>query len=76
MIFCFSSYYNIYVKQLECSHFVFHLQIFPPKTTGCRSECELSGSYASLECPSPPGPPVCLPESRRDPQVCYQNLIL
>ncbi|KAL5282564.1 hypothetical protein ACFFRR_005584 [Megaselia abdita] len=43
--------------------------IFPPKTTGCRSECELSGSYASLECPSPPGPPVCLPESRRDPQA-------
>ncbi|XP_055908357.1 uncharacterized protein LOC129943132 [Eupeodes corollae] len=44
-------------------------KIFPPKTSSCRSDCELSGSYASLECPSPPGPPVCLPESRRDPQA-------
>ncbi|GAB0087497.1 NACHT domain-containing protein [Sergentomyia squamirostris] len=41
---------------------------YPPKATSYQSECELSGSYVSLECPSPPGPPACLPESRRDPQ--------
>lgn len=30
----------------------------------------------SLECPSPPGPPACVTESRRDPQVCiYANKI-
>lgn len=36
-----------------------------------RSECELTGSYISLECPSPPGPPPqsFLDNSRKDPQV-------
>ncbi|EDS29102.1 conserved hypothetical protein [Culex quinquefasciatus] len=37
--------------------------------TSYRTEYELSGSYVSLECPaSPPGPPACLLENRRDPQ--------
>ncbi|XP_058812360.1 uncharacterized protein LOC131676943 [Topomyia yanbarensis] len=38
--------------------------------TSYRTEYELSGSYVSLECPSPPGPPACLAsDSRRDPQA-------
>ncbi|XP_058464840.1 uncharacterized protein LOC131438680 [Malaya genurostris] len=38
--------------------------------TSYRTEYELSGSYISLECPSPPGPPACLTsDSRRDPQA-------
>ncbi|XP_055525587.1 uncharacterized protein LOC129718641 [Wyeomyia smithii] len=38
--------------------------------TSFRTEYELSGSYVSLECPSPPGPPACLAsDSRRDPQA-------
>lgn len=46
------------------------MQLYPPKSTSSyRSDCELSGSYVSLECPSPPGPPACLTDSRRDPQV-------
>lgn len=47
----------------------FFQQLYPPKPTSYNSECELSGSYVSLECPSPPGPPACLTDSRRDPQV-------
>ncbi|XP_053698530.1 uncharacterized protein LOC128745481 [Sabethes cyaneus] len=38
--------------------------------TSYRAEYELSGSYVSLECPSPPGPPACLTsDTRRDPQA-------
>ncbi|XP_055585166.1 uncharacterized protein LOC129738016 [Uranotaenia lowii] len=35
--------------------------------TSYRTDYELSGSYVSLECPSPPGPPACLLDNRRDP---------
>ncbi|XP_037946372.1 uncharacterized protein LOC119678555 isoform X2 [Teleopsis dalmanni] len=52
-------------------------EVFQPKTSlpVYRSECELSGSYASLECPSPPGPPICLPETQRDPQARLSNYL-
>ncbi|XP_021713152.1 uncharacterized protein LOC5568718 [Aedes aegypti] len=45
-----------------------HHQVTTP--TSYRTEYELSGSYVSLECPSPPGPPQCLTDNnRRDPQA-------
>lgn len=47
----------------------FFLQQYPPKSTHNRSECELFGSYVSLDCPSPPAPPACSTDARRDPQV-------
>lgn len=46
----------------------FLLQLNPPKSTSFRSECELFGSYVSLDCPSPP-PPVSSTDARKDPQV-------
>lgn len=45
------------------------LQVYPPKSTSYRSECELFGSYVSLDCPSPPAPPSGPADARRDPQV-------
>lgn len=45
------------------------LQLYPPKSTSYRSECELFGSYVSLDCPSPPAPPSGAVDTRRDPQV-------
>ncbi|XP_058055694.1 uncharacterized protein LOC131207102 [Anopheles bellator] len=57
----------------------------PPGTAGAssgksgasyRADYELSGSYVSLECPSPPGPPTCGPEGRRgDPQARLANYL-
>uniref|UniRef100_A0A182FR32 NACHT domain-containing protein n=1 Tax=Anopheles albimanus TaxID=7167 RepID=A0A182FR32_ANOAL len=45
-------------------------------STPYRSEYELSGSYVSLECPSPPGPPACGPDGRRgDPQARLTNYL-
>ncbi|ETN61024.1 hypothetical protein AND_007331 [Anopheles darlingi] len=45
-------------------------------STPYRSEYELSGSYVSLECPSPPGPPACGPDGRRgDPQARLANYL-
>ncbi|EAT41262.1 AAEL007079-PA [Aedes aegypti] len=45
-----------------------HYKVTTP--TSYRTEYELSGSYVSLECPSPPGPPQCLTDNnRRDPQA-------
>lgn len=35
----------------------------------------MSGSYASLECPSPPGPPSAIPEAQRDPQARLSNFL-
>lgn len=46
-----------------------NLQLYPPKASSFHSEGELSGSYVSIECPSPPAPPVCITDVRRDPQV-------
>ncbi|XP_050087114.1 uncharacterized protein LOC126572104 [Anopheles aquasalis] len=47
-----------------------------PASTPYRSEYELSGSYVSLECPSPPGPPACGPDGRRgDPQARLANYL-
>ncbi|XP_052889099.1 uncharacterized protein LOC128297490 [Anopheles moucheti] len=47
-----------------------------PATTPYRTDYELSGSYVSLECPSPPGPPACGPEGRRgDPQARLANYL-
>ncbi|XP_035895256.1 uncharacterized protein LOC118504640 [Anopheles stephensi] len=44
--------------------------------TPYRTDYELSGSYVSLECPSPPGPPACGPEGRRgDPQARLANYL-
>ncbi|EGK97130.1 AGAP013057-PA [Anopheles gambiae str. PEST] len=41
-----------------------------------RTDYELSGSYVSLECPSPPGPPACGPDGRRgDPQARLANYL-
>jgi hypothetical protein len=43
----------------------------PPKqsqvTTPSSYRTEISGSYASLDCPPPPGPPAL--DKNRDPQV-------
>jgi hypothetical protein len=51
----------------------------PPKqsqaTTPSSYRTEISGSYASLDCPSPPGPPV-LTDKNRDPQVSFKKLYL
>uniref|UniRef100_A0AAG5CQG3 NACHT domain-containing protein n=1 Tax=Anopheles atroparvus TaxID=41427 RepID=A0AAG5CQG3_ANOAO len=50
----------------------------PASTTPApyRTDYELSGSYVSLECPSPPGPPACGPEGRRgDPQARLANYL-
>ncbi|XP_053672008.1 uncharacterized protein LOC128722185 [Anopheles nili] len=47
-----------------------------PNPTPFRTDYELSGSYVSLECPSPPGPPACGPEGRRgDPQARLANYL-
>ena len=65
--------------------FSFLLQHYPTKTPPKQSQVttpssyrtEITGSYASLECPSPPGPPI-LTDKSRDPQVSYplcNNLI-
>lgn len=51
----------------------------PPKqsqaTTPSSYRTEISGSYASLDCPSPPGPPI-LSDKSRDPQVSWIILLL
>lgn len=41
-------------------------------TTPSSYRTEITGSYASLDCPSPPGPPI-LSDKSRDPQVSYNN---
>uniref|UniRef100_A0A182ND38 NACHT domain-containing protein n=1 Tax=Anopheles dirus TaxID=7168 RepID=A0A182ND38_9DIPT len=47
-----------------------------PATPAYRTDYELSGSYVSLECPSPPGPPACGPDGRRgDPQARLANYL-
>lgn len=54
----------------------FVLQHYPTKTPPKQSQVttpssyrtEITGSYASLDCPSPPGPPI-LTDKSRDPQV-------
>lgn len=57
--------------------FCFSFQHYPTKTppqkqsqatTPSSYRTELSGSYASLDCPSPPGPPI-LSDKGRDPQT-------
>lgn len=45
-------------------------QLYPPKSSSFRSDCELFGSYVSLDCPSPPAPP-CPTDIKRDPQVSF-----
>lgn len=51
----------------------------PPKqsqvTTPSSYRTEITGSYASLDCPSPPGPPV-LTDKNRDPQVSRIKLLV
>ncbi|KAI9578222.1 hypothetical protein GQX74_015108 [Glossina fuscipes] len=49
--------------------------VFQPRSTPYRNDCELSGSYASLECPSPPGPPSAMPEAQKDPQARLSNFL-
>lgn len=61
-IFPFQFFLKIFSSQ-------FQLQLYPPKASSFHSEGELSGSYVSIECPSPPAPPVCITDVRRDPQV-------
>ncbi|XP_062533624.1 uncharacterized protein LOC134202619 [Armigeres subalbatus] len=63
---CYPTKTNQNQQQQQQQHH--HHQITTP--TSYRTEYELSGSYVSLECPSPPGPPQCLTENnRRDPQA-------
>ncbi|KAM7359523.1 uncharacterized protein ACRADG_013241 isoform 2-T4 [Cochliomyia hominivorax] len=48
---------------------IIHEKIYQPKPTNIyKRNDELSGSYASLECPSPPGPPSTAPDVQIDSQ--------
>ena len=60
----------------------FHSQHYPTKTPPKQSQAttpssyrtEITGSYASLDCPSPPGPPI-LTDKSRDPQVSLEIFV-
>ncbi|XP_065074702.1 uncharacterized protein LOC135698583, partial [Ochlerotatus camptorhynchus] len=74
---CYPTKTNPQQQQQQQQQHPHHHQITTP--TSYRTEYELSGSYVSLECPSPPGPPACLTDNnRRDPQArlarCLRNL--
>lgn len=72
MFFCFYLYLHINLPIVILFGVVLlrSFQLYPPKSSSFRSDCELFGSYISLDCPSPPAPP-CTTDIKRDPQVSF-----
>ncbi|XP_055617308.1 uncharacterized protein LOC129762793 [Toxorhynchites rutilus septentrionalis] len=64
---CYPTKTNQQQQQQQQHRQHYHHQITTPASY--RTDYELCGSYVSLECPSPPGPPACFADKPRDPQA-------